>query len=85
MRSLGWFPGLAGELAEAGVDPAFQQSGILKVAFTPAQVDELKQNLTWQSELGLGVRWLEAPEIREMEPEMGDRLLRGVFLPEEDA
>ena len=48
MRSLELFPGLARELAEAGVDPAFQQSGVLKVAFTPTQVDELKQTLTWQ-------------------------------------
>ena len=83
MRSLELFPGLAGELSEAGVDPAFQQSGVLKLAFTPAQVDELKQNLTWQGELGLGVRWLEAPEIREMEPEVSDGVVGGVFSPGE--
>ena len=83
MRSLELFPELASELAEAGVNPEFQHRGILKVAFNQAQVDELKQNLTWQSELGLGVRWLEAPEIRELEPEVGDGLLGGVFSPSE--
>ena len=83
MRSLELFPQLSNELAEAGVDPEFQHRGILKVAFAPAQVDELKQNLTWQGEMGLGVRWLEAPEIRELEPEVGDGLLGGVFSPGE--
>jgi len=83
MRSLELFPGLASELAEAGVNPEFQHRGILKVAFNPAQVDELKQDLTWQGELGLGVRWLEAPEIRELEPELDDGLLGGVFSPGE--
>jgi len=83
MRSLELFPGLASELAEAGVNPEFQHRGILKVAFNPAQVDELKQNLTWQGELGLGVRWLDAPEIRELEPELDDGLLGGVFSPGE--
>ena len=83
MRSLDLFPRLASELAEAGVDPEFQHRGILKVAFTPAQADELKQNLTWQGELGLGVRWLDAPEIRELEPEMDDSVLGGVFSPRE--
>ncbi len=83
IRSLDLFPRLASELAEAGVDPEFQHRGILKVAFTPAQVDELKQNLTWQGELGLGVRWLDAPEIQELEPEVSDGLLGGVFSPRE--
>jgi glycine oxidase len=83
MRSLDLFPQLASELAEAGVDPEFQHRGILKVAFAPKEVDELKQNLTWQGELGLGVRWLDAPEIRELEPEMDDGVLGGVFSPRE--
>lgn len=83
MRSLELFPQLANELAEVGVDPEFQHRGILKVAFTPAQVDELKQNLIWQGELGLGVGWLDRPEVGELEPELGDGVLGGVFSPRE--
>ena len=83
MRSLELFPRLACELAEAGVDPEFQHQGILKVAFTPAQVDELKRNLRWQVELGLGVKWLDSREILDLEPEVGKGLLGGVFSPGE--
>ena len=83
MRSLELFPELAAELTEAGVDPEFRQRGILKLAFTPAQTDELKDNLSWQGELGLGVRWLDSREIRDLEPEVGDGLLGGVFSPGE--
>jgi len=66
-----------------GMLQPFHLAGVLKVAFTPAQVDELKQNLTWQGELGLGVRWLEALEIREMEPEVSEGVVGGVFSPGE--
>ena len=52
MRSLEMFPGLAGELVEAGIDPGFRQNGILKVAFTQEQVEELKDNLAWAGGVG---------------------------------
>ncbi len=60
MRSLDRFPTLAKDLVEAGIDPGFRQNGVLKLAFSPEEVDELKHDLAWQGELGLGVTWLDS-------------------------
>ena len=83
LRSLELFPRLAAELAEAGVDPEFRQTGVLKLAFTGGEVEELRQNLAWQSGLGLGVEWLEPGEVAQREPEVNPDVLGGVFSPNE--
>jgi glycine oxidase len=83
MRSLEMFPTLAAELQEAGVDPEFRQNGILKPALTPELLESLKDNLSWQGEMGLGVRWLDRDEMIEREPEIHPDVLGGVFSPQE--
>ena len=83
MRSLDRFPTLAKELVEAGIDPGFRQNGVLKLAFSQAEVDELKRNLAWQGELGLGVTWLDSEEVIQREPEVNPGVLGGVFSPRE--
>ena len=83
LRSLEMFPTLASELSEAGVDPEFRQNGILSVALTPAQADELKRNLTWQAETGLGLRWLSSHEVLDREPLINPDVLGAVFSPKE--
>ena len=83
MRSLELFPSLAAELSEAGIDPEFRQTGVLKLAFTEEQVDELRRNLVWQSGLGLGVVWLDPAQVGQREPEVSPAVLGGVFSPRE--
>ena len=83
LRSLRAFPSLAAELREAGVDPAFQQSGYLGVAMEPNEVDEIRSQLAWQNELGMGVTWLEREEILEHEPEISEKVLGGAYSPNE--
>ena len=83
MRSLELFPSLAAELSEAGVDPEFRQSGVLKLAFTGEQEEELRDNLVWQNKLGLDVIWLEPGEVVRREPEVNPNVLGGVFSPTE--
>lgn len=83
MRSLDRFPTLAKELVEAGVDPGFRQNGVLKIAFSPEEADELKHDLAWQGELGLGLAWLDAEEVFQREPEVNPKVLGGVFSPRE--
>ena len=83
LRSLEAFPSLADELREAGVDPAFRQSGYLGVALKPEEVDELRSQLVWQAELGIGVRWVDREELLEREPEISQEVLGGVFSPTE--
>ena len=83
MKSLEMYPALAAELREAGVDPQFQQTGILKIALTDDQVATLKRDLIWQAEAGLGTTWLSADEVLEREPEINPGVLGGVFSPRE--
>jgi len=83
MRSLELFPSLAAELSEAGVDPEFRQTGVLKLAFTEEQADELRRNLVWQSELELDVVWLDPAQVAQREPEVRPAVLGGVFSPRE--
>ena len=83
IRSLEMFPELAGELLEAGVDPAFRQNGVLKLAFSPEEAAELKRGLGWQGELGLELEWLEPSNVFEREPEVSRAVIGGVFSPRE--
>lgn len=80
-RSLELFPRLAAELAESGIDPEFRQTGVLKLAFNEAQVDELQRNLPWQSELEMGVAWLDTDHLLVREPEINPKVLGGVISP----
>ena len=83
LRSLEMFPRLASELSEAGIDPEFRQTGILKVALTAEHVESLQDDLSWQGELGLGVTWLSRDEVLEREPEVTPDVLGGIFSPNE--
>lgn len=83
MRSLDRFPTLANELIEAGVDPGFRQNGVLKIAFSPEEVDELKHNLAWQGELGIGVSWQTIDDVIGREPQVNPEVWGGVFSPNE--
>ena len=79
MRSLELFPLWAEELAEAGVNPEFQQTGVLKVALTEADVEELHGFYSWQSQLGLSVEWLERAEVLRREPNANPELRAAIF------
>ena len=69
LRSLDLFPGLASELTGSGVDPEFRRWGVLKLAFDQEEAEQLKSDLSWQNETGLGLRWLDAPEVRDLQEE----------------
>ena len=83
IRSLELFPVWAAELAEAGANPEFQQSGVLKVAFSEDEVEELAEIHRWQSGLGFGVEWLGREEVLEREPQASPDVQAGVFSPRE--
>ncbi len=83
MRSLQLFPQWAAELAEAGVNPEFQQSGVMKVAFTDDEVDELAAFHLWQSQLEFGVQLLDRRGVLELEPEASYEVRAGVYSPQE--
>ena len=83
LQSLDMFPTLASELVEEGIDPEFRQSGYLTVAMDQQHADTMKEDLAWQGELGLGMRWMEASEVIEREPEISPEVMGGVYSPKE--
>ena len=83
MRSLEIFPNLVKELEEAGIDPEFQQTGAVKVLFDEIDDAVLLDNLRWQKELGIGVRWIDRKELLDREPEITGTAVGGVFSPKD--
>lgn len=83
MRSLELFPAWASELTEAGVNPEFQQTGVLKVAFAEDEVEELQGFYRWQSQLGHGVEWLERDDVLRREPNVSPEVRAAIFSPQE--
>ena len=83
MRSLELFPAWASELTEAGVNPEFQQQGVLKVAFAEDEVEELQGFHRWQSQLGIGVEWLERDDVLQREPTVNTEVRAAIFSPQE--
>ena len=83
LRSLELFPLWAAELAEAGVNPEFQQTGVLKVAFSEDEVEELAGMHRWQSQLNFGVKWLEQYDVLQREPQTSPEVQAAVFSPQE--
>ena len=83
LRSLELFPLWAAELAEAGVNPEFQPTGVLRMAFSDADAEELRRAFRWQSQLGLGVDWLERDDLLRREPQANPEARAAVFSSQE--
>lgn len=83
LKSLRMFPTLASDLTDAGLDPQYRQSGVLKVAFNEELAGTLRDDLAWQSDLDMAVEWLDAQEVSDREPDISPRVLGGVYSPQE--
>ena len=83
MRSLDMFPALTRELKEAGVDPEYREGGVMKIALDDELREVLLDNLIWQGELGIGVRWIDQDELREREPHITPDAQGAVLSPQE--
>ena len=74
---------MAAELTEMGVNPEFQQNGVLRLAFSDTEVEELTEFFRWQSLLGMGVEWLERDDVLQREPEASPEVRAALFSPQE--
>jgi glycine oxidase len=83
LKSLSMFSVLADELTETGFEPQYRQTGVLKVALTEEHAGILRDDLRWQSDLDMGVRWLDSQEVLDREPDISSQILGGVFSPSE--
>lgn len=72
MESARRYPAFAQELAEAvGINVELVRAGLLRVAVTPGEVDELQTRLDWQVPLGTAVSWVDAEQAHRLEPALG--------------
>lgn len=74
------YPSLSEELREqTGVDIGFRPRGGLEVAFTEAKRESLLRFLSFQRRRGLDAEWLEAEELRKVEPSLSPLLCGGTL------
>lgn len=76
------YPSFADELRETtGVDVELRLDGVVAVAETEAEDEELAARFQWQSEAGLAVEKLSAKQLMELEPSLRPGLRGGIFFP----
>lgn len=65
----------------SGIDCPLGRDGTLLVALTQDDVQELFRLARFQERLGLHPAWLEAPAVREREPQLSPRVLGALHCP----
>ena len=70
-------------IAESGIDFEYRRDGVLRVAESEAEAGPLQELLRWQDGSGLQVRWLDGPDLRRLEPEIGRQVVGALFTPGE--
>ena len=84
LRSLELHRRLAQELLEiTGISVEYQQTQVLRVAFSEEEGEELKRTLAWQGELGLRVSWADPEELRRLEPQLSHEAQGGLYSQDE--
>jgi glycine oxidase len=84
LRSRALYGALATELRElTGVDIAYLPCGVLKTAFSEAQLHHLEATAAWQKALGLRAELLDGKQARELEPKLSPGALAAVHFPDD--
>lgn len=82
LKSQAMFPSIANELLEyAGIDIEFVNKGMLKIAETEELASELKSQVLFQQNWDSSIQWLDATQVREMEPTLSPTVAGAMFLP----
>ena len=68
---------------ESGVDPEYQEPGLIYVATSEDSLDALKRRMRWQSNAGFESELLTPDEVRRMEPHLSLPVVGGVHMPGE--
>jgi len=67
--------------AESGIDPEYDEAGILYVAFDETEAAELRERAKWQIAAGGEVEELSAAEARQLEPQLSAGVVYALHLP----
>lgn len=82
IKSQGMFAPLSKELFElTGIDIEYVNKGMFKIAETEEIAVELKKQVSFQSNWDRTITWLDAKELREMEPALTPSVAGGMYLP----
>ena len=66
---------------ETGVDIELERSGTLYLAFTEADVKEIRHRFGWQTKANLAVEHLNAESVRKFEPFVSPDVREALFFP----
>lgn len=80
LSSLDRYPSFVAALfEETGIDVEYRQRGKLEVALDEAGTARLRATFVWRREAGFVVDWLDADEVRRMEPALSPQARAGLF------
>jgi glycine oxidase len=82
LKSREMFSELAAELKGlTGIDIGFVQKGLVKLAFTESELNELRQQYQFWQTRDANVRWLTAKELCELEPNVTKEIAGAMYIP----
>ncbi len=82
LEGVGRYPGFASELRDlSGVDVELVRTGLLRVALDLAEAAELRKRLAWQLPLASGAAWLDAAQVRGLEPAVSPEVTGALYHP----
>ena len=68
---------------QSGVDPEYEEPGLLYLATSEKSLEVLKNRMIWQQEAGFDSELVTPEEIRRMEPHLTLTVAGGVYMPGE--
>jgi glycine oxidase len=84
LQSRGLYEPLSQELYElTGLDVEYIRAGTLQVATDAESAEDLAEVHSRQRQQGLLVEWLEAREVRELEPNLATQVVAALYAPED--
>ncbi|WP_241236311.1 glycine oxidase ThiO [Brevibacillus marinus] len=84
LASLALYPQWVEEVREVGgVDPQLMLEGILRVAMNEQEEAQLRERYAWQKAAGCRVEWLDAQQLRQLEPELAASARAALYSAEE--
>ncbi len=69
--------------AESGIDPEYDDAGILYIAFDAAEQAELEHRARWQKAAGGAVEELSGDEARKLEPGLSKEVIYATHMPQD--
>lgn len=81
-QSLSMFDSLTAELLdETGIDSGFRRTGGIDLLLNDEEIDEAEEFLNWQRKAGIEAHLLSPSELRDLEPNLSDRIECAVHFP----